>query len=160
MGQARVNGLLASGRLQAQAFVGELRSPERVLSGQLVRFALAGSLVAVVYISVTSALHVLFGVRFQIALAVGFALALCVHFTLQRVFVWGHRGRFALATHRQALRYLLVCSIQYAITVAATSALPGLLGLPVEVVYLATACVVTVCNFVVFRTRVFQARPA
>jgi putative flippase GtrA len=147
-----------SGRLQlAQAFLRDVRSPAWGLAGQGFRFALSGSLVAILYVSVTTLLHAVFAVPFQLALATGFGVGVALHFTLQRVFVWRHYERFALAMHQQAARYMLVCCSQYGITALSTSQLPALLGLPVEVVYLMTMICVTGVNFVVFRGRVFHA---
>ncbi len=147
----------SGGRLRlAQAFLRDIRSPDWGLAGQLVRFGLSGSIVAVVYVSVTTLLHTVFGVPFQIALAIGFSVGVIVHFTLQRVFVWRHHEDFALAVHHQALRYLCVCASQYAVTAASTYWLPDLLGLPVEVVYIATMIALAVFNFIVFRGRVFH----
>jgi putative flippase GtrA len=152
-----VNASTASSRLRlAQAFLRDIRSPDWGLAGQLVRFALAGSLVTVVYVSVTTGLHGVFGVPFQVALATGFVTGVSLHFTLQRVFVWRHRERFALATHRQAIRYLCMCASQYGTTALSTSLLPTLVGLPVEVVYLATMFALSTFNFLVFRGRVFH----
>lgn len=147
----------AGGRLQlAQAFLRDIRSPDWGVAGQLVRFALSGSIVALVYVSVTTLLHNALGVRFQIALAVGFAVGVLCHFTLQRAFVWRHHQDFALAAHHQAARYLCVCASQYGITAASTYWLPALLGLPVEAVYLMTMITLAIVNFLLFRGRVFH----
>jgi putative flippase GtrA len=144
----------------ARMFLRDIRSPEWGLAGQGVRFALAGSLVALLYISITTLLHEAFAVRFQIALAIGFVASVALHFTLQRVFVWKHYQKFALAAHHQAARYLLMCASQYGVTALATSRLPTLLRLPVEVVYLATMLSLTGLNFILFRGRVFHPAAA
>ena len=134
-----------------------LRAPESGLLGQGVRYALAGGTVALVYLLTTLLLAEVVGLPFQAALAIGFCLALMVHFSLQRLFVWTHHEEFALPLHHQAGRYLLVAGIQYGVTVASTSLLPPLLGIPVEVVYLATVAVVVCANFLVFRHGIFHA---
>jgi putative flippase GtrA len=146
-----------SRRQLARAFLRDVRSPEWGLFGQGFRFALAGSLVSILYISVTTLLHDAFSVPFQIALAIGFSSGVILHFTLQRLFVWRHHERFALAINHQAWRYLLVCASQYGVTALSTSQLPGVLGLPVEVVYVATMLTVSAVNFLLFRGRVFHA---
>jgi len=152
-----VSATTASSRRQlAQAFLRDVRSPEWGVLGQLFRFALSGSLVAVVYVSVTTVLHDAFAVHFQIALAIGFAVGVALHFTLQRVFVWRHHEDFALAAHRQAWRYLCVCASQYGLTALSTSQLPDLVGLPVEVVYVATMLALAAINFAIFRGGVFH----
>jgi len=137
-----------------------LRAPESGLLGQGVRYALAGGTVALVYLLTTLLLAEVVGLPFQAALAIGFCVGLMVHFSLQRLFVWTHHEEFALPLHHQAGRYLLVAGIQYGVTVASTSLLPPLLGIPVEVVYLATVAVVVCANFLVFRHGIFHASSA
>ena len=141
----------------AHAFLRDIRSPEWGIAGQGFRFALSGVAVATLYATVTTVLHSVFAVQFQIALAVGFGVGLCLHFTLQRLFVWRHHQKFALAVHHQAIRYLGMCGIQYGITALSTSQLPSAVGLPVEVVYLVTMLTVAGMNFILFRGRVFHA---
>jgi putative flippase GtrA len=126
------------------------------LRGQGVRYALAGVVVATVYLLTTTLLAVVLGLPFQAALPIGFALALSVHFTLQRLFVWAHHEEFALPFRHQARRYLTVVLVQYGVTAASTALLPGAVGLPTEVVYLITALLLTCANFVLFRSVVFH----
>jgi putative flippase GtrA len=152
-----VTTTIGGGRLHlAWAFLRNPRSPEWGLAGQGLRYAICGGLVAVLYATVTTVLHEVLAVPFQIALAAGFGAALALHFTLQRTFVWRHHERFALAMHHQVARYVLVCSSQYGLTALTTSRLPGPLGLPVEAVYLMTMFSLTGINFVLFRGRVFH----
>jgi putative flippase GtrA len=132
----------------------------RGLLGQGLRFALAGSVVAAVYLLTTTILSAVVGLPFQVALIIGFSLGLAVHFTLQRVFVWRDRGQFALALHHQLGRYLLVAAAQYGFTAASTALLPSLLGLPTEVVYLASFALTVSSNFLIFRNGIFHATPA
>ncbi len=119
-----------------------------------------GGLVAFVYLSVTTVLHDLFKVPFQVALISGFLVGLAVHFTMQRLFVWRHSSSFALPFHQQAVRYLSLCFAQYGVTALATAQLPGVLGVPVEGVYVVTALSLAVVNFTVFRGRVFHPEAA
>jgi putative flippase GtrA len=139
-----------------RALRGDLRSSRRLVVAQGLRFAVAGSVVALVYLTVTTLLHDLFGVPFQVALISGFLVGISVHFTLQRLFVWRHQQNFALPVHKQAGRYLIVCLPQYGITALATAQLPGLLGWPVEVVYVTTAVSLAAFNFLFFRGSVFH----
>jgi putative flippase GtrA len=127
---------------------------------QGVRFAITGVVVSLVYISVTTVLAEVWHLRFEVALAIGWCTAVGVHFTLQRVFVWTHREGFALPLGRQVRRYLMVAGSQLGITAATTTVLPSVLGLPTEVVYLATAMLLTSINFLVFRGGVFHAPAA
>jgi putative flippase GtrA len=152
-----VSAFTARARLQpARAFLRDIRSPEWGIAGQGVRFAIAGTVVAAVYITVTTVLHGVLGLGFQVALISGFTTGVMIHFTLQRVFVWRHYEKFALAIHHQALRYMGVCFVQYGLTALSTAQLPSLLGLPVELVYLVTAIGLAGLNFVLFRGRVFH----
>lgn len=147
-------------RGRARRFVRRtLLSPDSGLFAQGARFAIAGGTVAVVYVGTTTLLADAVGMPFQIALAIGFCVALVVHFTLQRLFVWTHHGEFALPLHLQAGRYLTVAAAQYGLTVAATSLLPSALGVSTEVVYLATVILVYSVNFMVFRHGIFHAEP-
>jgi putative flippase GtrA len=137
-----------------------LREPESGLVGQGVRFALAGGTVALVYLATTTVLADVVGLPFQVALAIGFSVAIMVHFTLQRLFVWIHHEEFALPLHHQAGRYLIVAGIQYGVTAASTYVLPQALGVPTEVVYLATVAALLVVNFLIFRNRIFHPKSA
>jgi len=134
----------------------DIRSPQRGLAGQGLRFVFAGAFVACVNLTVTLTLHHIFAVRFQVALATSFIVSIAVHFTLQRLFVWRHHEKFALAVHQQMVRYLGLCGSQYGLTALSSAQLPDRLGLPVDAVYLMTLLTLTGVNFVVFRGRVFH----
>ncbi len=136
-----------------------IRPPDRRLTGQGIRFVLAGAAVVTVYVSLTTVLHEGLELPFQLALIIGFSTSVALHFTLQRQFVWRGSGTFALSIHHQAFRYLLLCAAQYGVTAFTTSQLPGPLGLPVELVYVLTVIFVPVVNFVLFRGRVFHVQP-
>jgi putative flippase GtrA len=134
-------------------------SPELGLLGQGLRFALAGGVVSLVYVLTTILLADVAGLPFQLALPLGYGIGLITHFTLQRVFVWVHQEEFALPVHHQAGRYLLVAALQYGLTAASTSYLPGRLGVSTEIVYLATVAILVSANFFVFRHGIFHAKP-
>jgi putative flippase GtrA len=116
-----------------------------------------GIVITFVYLTITTVLADVLGVPFQLALAAGTATAVCVHFTLQRLFVWAHHAEFALGIGEQLGRYLLIVGTQYAITAISTSLLPGLIGVPVTFVYIATALTIVGINFLVFRNGIFHA---
>ena len=137
-----------------------LRSPTLGLSGEMVRFAIAGGVVAVVYLGSTTILAHGVGLPFEVALILGYLLGMTVHFALQRAFVWIHPEGFALKVHHQLGRYLCVAGALYGTTALATGLLPGPLDLPTEVVYLATAIIVTGVNFLVLRHRIFHGPSA
>jgi len=142
----------------AREIVRALRGHESGLLGQGTRFAIAGATVTMVYLTTTTVLADVAGLPFELALAIGFCVSVMVHFTLQRRFVWVHAEEFALPLHHQAARYLTVAGIQYGLTAASTAVLPRALGLPTEIVYLATVAVITATNFVVFRNGIFHPK--
>ena len=144
----------------ARAVVGHLRSDRSGLLGQLVRFGLAGGLVTLVYLTVTTVLSQVVGLPFELALIIGFGCALLLHFTLQRLFVWVHSEGFALGMGHQVRRYLVMAGSQYGVTAVATAVLPSALGVPVELVYLATMVVVTSTGFLIMRFIIFHGRGA
>ena len=84
-------------RTQSLGAARRLASPDAGRLGQGIRFAIAGAVVTVVYVATTTLLVQVFGVDFQVALATGYLLGLCFHFTLQRVFVWVHHEEFVLS---------------------------------------------------------------
>jgi putative flippase GtrA len=135
-----------------------LLTPESGLLGQGVRYVVNGCTTAFVYLLSTTLLALVVGLPFQVALAVGFCLACAVNFTLHRGFVWMHREDYALPLHHQFGRYLVVAGSLYGLTALSVALLPGALGLPPEVVYLATALLLTPVNFVVYRSGVFHPR--
>jgi putative flippase GtrA len=141
-----------------RALIRNLRSPRSGLRGQVVRFGLAGGLVTLVYITVTSVLSQVFGMPFEAALAIGFVTALLLHFTLQRLFVWIHYQGFALSFGSQVGRYIAMATTQYGCTVASTAVLPGALGISTELVYLATMSIVTTAGFLLMRFVIFHPR--
>lgn len=127
------------------------------LRGQGFRFLLAGGLVAGVYVGTTTFLAEVVGVPFEVSLAIGFALAIVTHFSLQRLYVWRHAAAFALPIHHQLARYAAMAALQYGLTAGITATLPRALGVSPEVVYLPTVVVIAVTNFLVFRSRIFHA---
>jgi putative flippase GtrA len=121
-----------------------------------VRYGLAGACVAVVYVGLTLLLSGPLGVPIQAAILVALVVAVVVHFCFQRFFVF--RGApFALSVRDQAGRYLVITAVQYALTAATTTFLPGLLGVSEQVVYLGTVITISTTGFVVLRTHVFHA---
>jgi putative flippase GtrA len=142
------------------SLIGEADSrarPWAELREQGFRFLLVGGIVAGVYVGTTTCLAEVVGLPFEASLAIGFALAIVTHFSLQRLFVWRNAAAFALSLHHQVARYLALAGVQYALTAAVTAGLPRALGVSPEVVYLPTVLAISVTNFLVFRTRIFHA---
>ncbi len=134
-----------------------LRSPESGNLGQLVRFASVGALVFAIYVAITTLLADVVGLPFEVALVIGFALALVTHFSLQRLFVWVHHTEFVLPFHVQAARYLAIAGLQYGTTAVVTALLPRLLHVSPTAVYIPWVVCVSALNFVVLRHRVFHS---
>jgi putative flippase GtrA len=123
------------------------RAALAVVGGQGFRFVLTGGFVALVYVAVTTLLAEVVGLPFEAALAIGFALAIVTHFSLQRFFVWRHPSSFALPLHHQLARYLTLAGLQYGLTAGITAVLPRALGVSPEVVYLPTVVALSTMNF-------------
>src|SRR5437868_1244338 len=124
--------------------------------GQLVRYAMAGALVGVVYIGTTLLLSGPVGMPIQAAIPIALVAAVSLHFVCQRWFVFRDAEEFALAMHHQVGRYVLLGLMQYGIAAGSTGLLPGLLGVPERVVYLCTVCVSSAIGFILLRTRIFH----
>ena len=97
----------------------DLRRSRAELGRQGFRFALTGGFVALVYVGTTTLLAEVIGLDFEASLAIGYAVAIATHFTLQRLFVWKHPSAFALPLHHQLVRYLAMAGFQYVVTAAA-----------------------------------------
>jgi putative flippase GtrA len=128
------------------------------LFGQGARYVLTGGTVTIVYLGTTTVLADVVGLPFQIALAIGACTGLLIHFTLQRLFVWAHREKYALPLRRQAARYLVFAGAQYGLTATSTAILPAALGLPVDLVYFGTVAILVSLNFLVFRNMIFHPK--
>lgn len=137
---------------------GALRAPHvRRMAGQAVRFGVAGATVALTYVGFTLLLSGPGGLPIQAAIPVAYVLAVCLHFVLQRVFVFRHADEFTLSTGEQVRRYVVIGLIQYALTASATALLPGVLDVSEQLVYVGTVAVLSACTFLVLRRRVFHA---
>jgi putative flippase GtrA len=134
-----------------------VRATDIGLLGRGVRFVIAGGVVAVIYLTITTVLANVFGVPFQLALGIGFATALVVHYSLQRFFVWVHHEEFSLPVREQVGRYVLVAATQYGTTAAVTAFLPSALHISTTIVFFAWATCITAINFVIFRHGIFHA---
>jgi len=143
-------------RPRIQRLASLLKDNDARLHVRGLRFALSGGAVAIYYLTATTVLANVVGLPFQLALVIGYTTAICLHFLLQRFFVWVREDDYALAAHHQLGRYLLIVGVQYGITVASTAFLPGALGVPTEAVYLVTALLLAMTNFLVMGSRVFH----
>jgi putative flippase GtrA len=126
------------------------------LLGEGVRFLLTGGLAAATNVLVTNLLAYVVGLPFELAFVIGFGTAIAGQFVLFRVWVWGHHEQFARPVHHQVTLFLLVALLIYGFTAICTWLLPGALGVPTEVVYLACVAASPLINFLVARNRIFQ----
>jgi len=150
---------IGSAARQVFVAVRHVRARDIGLLGRGARFVIAGGVVAVIYLATTTVLANVFGVPFQLALVIGFATALIVHFSLQRFFVWAHNEEFSLPVHEQIGRYLLVAATQYGTTAAVTAFLPSALHISTTIVFFVWATGIAASNFVIFRHGIFHANP-
>ena len=120
---------------------------------------IAGGIVAVIYVAMTTLLASVVDVPFQPALAIGYATAIAAHFSLQRFFVWVHQEEYALPFRAQVGRYLLVAGAQYAMAAVVTATVPSALHVSVTAVFLVWTVAVSVIGFLIFGRSVFHAKP-
>jgi putative flippase GtrA len=129
---------------------------EHPTAGPTIRYGIAGGAVGGVYLSIPLILDGVFSVPIEVAIPIAYVLAVSLHFTLQRTFVWRHVDQFALSTREQVARYLVIGAIQYPMTALSTAVLPGLLSVSERVVFVGTTLVVSITFFLVLRTHVFH----
>ena len=130
-----------------------LRHP---LAGPLVRYAAAGATVAIVYLAVPFVLNGLIGVPIEVAILLAYALAVTLHFNLQRHFVFRDVVEFALSVRQQIGRYLVIGAIQYPTTALAIAFVPGLLGVSQAVTYVLVTLTLSLTFFLLLRGHVFH----
>ena len=122
---------------------------------ETLRFEIAGGTVAGLYIAVPLVLNG-FGVKIEIAIAIAYLLAVSLHFTLQRYFVFRHVETFALSVRQQIGRYVVVGAVQYPTTAAATALLPGAIGVSQRAAFVGWTLVISSSTFLIFRRHVFH----
>jgi putative flippase GtrA len=127
------------------------------LTWPTIRYGISGLMVATVYLGLPVVLNAAVGLSIEAGIPIAYVVAISLHFTLQRLFVFRHVESFALSKRQQAMRYVVIAAFQYPTTAIATALLPGLLGISERVAYLATAIVIVVLTYAVLRTRVFHA---
>jgi putative flippase GtrA len=126
------------------------------LVGSTVRYGIAGSIVGGVYVGLPLALNGGFGMPIEAAIPIAYAIALTLHFNLQRHFVFRHVEEFALQRRQQILRYLGIAAFQYPTTALATALLPSALHISQRVAYVITVVTISAIAFVVLRTHIFH----
>jgi len=123
------------------------------LTGPLIRYGIAGGCVALVYLGVPLLLHDVVGLPIEVAIPIAYALALTLHFNLQRHFVFRHVDEFALTTRQQIGRYAVMASIQYPTTALATA---GWLHISSDAAFLIISLSISLTAFLLLRGHIFH----
>jgi putative flippase GtrA len=126
------------------------------LTGPLIRYGIAGACVAFVYLSVPLLLHDVVGLPIQVAIPIAYALALTLHFNLQRHFVFRHIDEFALSTRQQIGRYAVMAAIQYPTTALATAFLPDLIHVSSDAAFVIITLTISLTAFLLLRGHIFH----
>jgi putative flippase GtrA len=124
----------------------------------IARFLATGGIVAVVHLSLVSAM-VLLGVDIQLALIASYVVSLSIHFTLNRQWVFATDQGYVFHFTLQGARYLATAGLSYGCTAAALAVLPDALGLPELAVFFLASGVMAVVSFVLLNTWVFRSGP-
>jgi putative flippase GtrA len=128
--------------------------------GPPLRYAIAGGMVAAVYPGTPLALTALVGTPIEVAIPIAYLAAVCLHFSLQRHFVFRHVPSFELSKRYQIARYVVIGAVQYPTAAISTAVLPGALGVPPRVIYVCSVITISAVCFVLLRTHVFHAAEA
>lgn len=94
----------------------------------------------------------------QIALLLAYVVALAVHFTLNRQWVFQREGEggYSLGLTGHGARYVALAVFLYGVTAASLAILPEATGLAPFVVWLITTGIIGALNFVVLDKLVFR----
>lgn len=123
---------------------------------RLGRFALSAFTVQVVYAALMAVFLLGLDLPRQTALAVGYAVALGLHFTLNRQFVFVSDNGYTRGATSHGRRYLVSAVVVYVITALALAVVPEALGLTPFVAWLLVATTIGVLNYVLLRRFVFR----
>lgn len=120
------------------------------------RFALTAMAVQVFYASLMAIFLLALHLPRQGALAIGYASALLLHFTLNRQFVFAETDGYARGLSSQGRRYLVTAVLVYGATALGLALVPDALGLGAFVSWLLVAYAIGVVNFVLLSRFVFR----
>jgi putative flippase GtrA len=121
----------------------------------LSKFAFTGALVAITHLGLVSGMT-LGGVPIQIALALAFLVAIAMHFTLNRQWVFRHESGYALRFSSQGLRYLAAAALSYACTAIGVAVLPDALGIPQLAAFFLMTGIMACITFAILHLWVFH----
>jgi putative flippase GtrA len=123
---------------------------------RLGRFALSAIAVQVFYASLMAVFLLALDLPRQGALAIGYASALVVHFTLNRHFVFAPAAGYTRGLTSQGRRYLVTAAVVYVVTALGLALLPDALGIPPYIAWLLLATTIGAVNFVLLSRFVFR----
>jgi putative flippase GtrA len=123
---------------------------------RLGRFALSGVAVQGVYAALMAVLLLGVDLPRQLALAVSYAGALIVHFTLNRQFVFAPGDGYAHGLGSHGTRYVLTAIVVYGITALGLAVLPEALGLAPYLAWFLVTMAIAVLNFMLLGRFVFR----
>ena len=126
-------------------------------AGRPARFVFSGTVVAACQFTAMTLFVSVAGLPAQVSLVLAYALALALHFTLNRQFVFASRQGYALHLSAQGRRYVLVALLSYAVTAAAVAVVPPLLNTSPLVAFYAAAAAQAVIVFLLLRHWVFRS---
>jgi putative flippase GtrA len=123
---------------------------------RLGRFALSGIAVQAAYAALMAVLLLGVDLPRQVALAISYAGALVVHFTLNRQFVFIPSDGYVHGLSSHGKRYVLTAIVVYGITALALAVLPEALGVAPYLAWLLVTMVIAVLNFLLLGRFVFR----
>jgi putative flippase GtrA len=122
----------------------------------LARFAFTGGVVALVHMTIMTSLVGLLDAPAQPSLLIAYCGAVAVHFSMNRNLVFTSDAGFALHLSAQGTRYLGLVLFSYGTSALSLAVLPGILDLPVLVVYFGTIACLSVVSFTVLQGLIFH----
>jgi putative flippase GtrA len=123
---------------------------------RLGRFALSAITVQIVYAALMAVLLLGLDLPRQAALAIGYASALGVHFTLNRQFVFAPTAGYTQGLTAHGGRYLVTALVVYVITAFGLAVVPDAIGVAPFLAWLLLATTIGALNFVLLSRFVFR----
>lgn len=147
-----VTRFVAAGRVGA---VVQRIPPIAVLS----KFAFTGALVAGTHLGLVTGM-VLGGLPIQVALIIAYIIAIAMHFTLNRQWVFRHESGYALRFSAQGVRYLVAAVFSYGMTAIGVAVLPAAFGIPDLAAFFVMTAVMACVTFAILHLWVFRTHAA
>jgi len=129
------------------------RFRKAVAAGQIARFLLVGGVAFILYFVLEYGLEKA-GLQPYASLSAAYAITLAYHYTMNRIYTFGHRGALRAAPGSLA-KYAVVNIGHYFLTVAIVAA-GRQIGLDMRIGMLAAVAVTTVTGYLAYRHWVFS----